>query len=315
MKKVIVTGANGFVGRHLLKKLLAEQVEVFAIVRKKIEMQELMDDYNNIKWIIGDLYYDTDAIIDSLRVNGALQADCFYHLAWNGVAACDKNNYDEQIKNIEIGMNVIRVCKEIECIKFINLGTVGEYVSLDGLINEKWVPSPADIYGAVKVAVRNLLSVKASADNIDVINTILCSTYGEFRCDDNVISYTIKKLLKREKPQFGRLEQMWDFLYVDDVAYALYLIGEKGIGGKTYSIGSGTYRHLYEYIEMIRDMIDPDLPLGIGELGDKYQKVLNSCVDTFQLQKDTGFKPMFSFEEGISNTIAYFKEEQTNENS
>lgn len=313
MKKVIVTGANGFVGRHLLKRLLEEGVEIFAIVRKVIKMEELSDEYDKINWVIGDLYQDTESIVNALLENGGGHADCFYHLAWNGVASCYKNDYEEQIKNITIGMNVLVICKAVGCTRFINLGTVGEYVSLDGLINEKWVPSPADIYGAVKVSVRNLLAVKGFLEGIDIINTILCSTYGEFRCDDNVVSYTIKKLLKKECPEYGHLKQMWDFLYVDDVAYALYLVGKKGIGGKTYSIGSGTYRYLYEYIETIRDLINPELPLGIGRLGNKYEKVLNSCVDTFQLQKDTGFKPQFSFEEGICKTIAYFQETMEDE--
>lgn len=206
-------------------------------------------------------------------------------------------------------MHAISICEDMACTRFINLGMVGEYVSLDGLINENWIPSPADVYGAVKVAVRNLLSVQASLCGIEMIDTILCSTYGEFRFDDNVISYTVKKLLKRECPEYGHLEQMWDFLYAGDAAYALYLIGQKGLGGKTYCIGSGIYRHLYEYIEVIRDMIDPSLSLGIGRLGNKYEKVLNSCVDTFQLQKDTGVRPQFSFEEGMERTIAYFKED------
>lgn len=305
MKRVIISGASGFVGRHLMGELLRQGIEVFAIARKQIEIAELAQ--YNINWVIGDLFTDKDLIIGTLESYGG-GYDCFYHLAWNGVSANEKNNYDEQIKNIEIGMNALNVCRNVSCDRFINLGTVGEYVSLDGLINEKWVPSPADIYGAFKVAVRNILAVEATRNGMEFINTILCSTYGEHRCDDNVISYTIKQLLAGNKPQYGALEQMWDFLYVEDVAYALYLIGEKGTAGKTYSIGSGIYRHLYEYVETIRDQINPELELGIGELGSKYQKVLNSCVDTFQLQKDTGFKPRYSFEEGIQRTISYFQE-------
>lgn len=308
MKKVIVTGVTGFVGRSLVKYLLKKGVQVFGIARKRAALPELEQGEENLIWIVGDLYTQADLLLQEIRKAGGQNPDCFYHLAWNGVAASMKNDYEEQIKNIAIGMNVMTLCKGLECTRFVNLGTVGEYVRLDGLINEKWVPSPADIYGAVKVAVRNLLTVRAEQEQIGIINTILCSTYGEHRCDDNVISYTIKTLLKGECPQYGSLEQMWDFLYVEDVAYALYLIGEKGICNKTYSIGSGTYRHLYEYIEEIRDIIDPALPLGIGMLGGKYKGVLNSCVDTFQLQKDTGFQPQNTFAEGIRNTIEYLKE-------
>lgn len=308
MDKVIVTGASGFIGRHLLERLLHENVQIYAVVYKMKAVDNLPDEANKIKWIVGDLLRDPDAIVQLIIQAGGGDADCLFHLAWNGVSASEKNNYEKQLSNITIGMHVISICKAIQCKKLVNLGTVGEYVSLDGLINEKWVPSPADIYGAMKVAVRNLITVQAALDDIDIINTILCSTYGEYRRDDNVISYTIKSLLNRQCPEYGSMEQMWDFLYAGDVAYALYLIGERGIAGKTYSIGSGVYRHLYEYIECIRDLIDPSLPLGIGKLGNKYEKVLNSCVDTFQLQRDTGFKPEYSFEMGIKKTITYFRE-------
>ena len=315
MKKVIVAGANGFVGRNFLPDLLARGVEIYGIARKRIAMPEIHDTAGNLHWVEGDLYTDSDAIVQDLNAQGAQGADCLYYLAWSGVNASLKNHYEEQIKNITIAQGVLKIAKALGCKRIVNLGTVGEYVSLDGLINEKWIPSPADIYGAVKVAVRNILTVQAQLEGIEIVNTILCSTYGEYRCDDNVISYTIKTLLKGEFPRYGKLEQMWDFLYIRDAVHALYLIGEKGIAGKTYSIGSGTYRHLYEYIGMIRDMIDPSLPLGIGEMGEKYEKVLNSCVDTFQLQKDTGFCPQYSFEEGIRNTITYFKERFMDENT
>jgi len=60
-------------------------------------------------------------------------------------------------------------------------------------------------------------------------------------------------------------------------------------------------------------MINPQLPLGIGILGNKYENVLSSCVNTFQLQKDTGFLPKMSFEEGILRTITYFSENMSYE--
>ena len=312
MEKIIIAGANGFVGRNFLDYLQKKDVELYGIVRQEKNLPESAE---NIHWISGDLSQNNSNIIQDLRKCHADNADCLYYLAWNGVDSHQKNNYYEQIKNITIARHILEIAKELHCKRIVNLGTVGEYVSVDGLINEKSAPSPADIYGSVKVAVRHLLTVQAELEGIDIINTILCSTYGEYRGDDNVISYTIKSLLRGECPQYGNLSQMWDFMYIQDAVHALYLIGEKGISGKTYSIGSGTYRHLYEYIEKIRDIIDPSLPLGIGNMGNKYQKVLNSCVDTFQLQKDTGFQPRFTFEEGIQNTIIYLKEWLENENT
>lgn len=103
------------------------------------------------------------------------------------------------------------------------------------------------------------------------------------------------------------LTQMWDFLYVGEVARALRLIGEKGCYGKTYGIGSGVYRQLKDYIVKIRDIINPDLMLGIGEIPSLSDKAVSSCVNIYELVKDTGFEPEVSFEEGIERTISFYK--------
>ena len=102
---------------------------------------------------------------------------------------------------------------------------------------------------------------------------------------------------------------MWDFLYVKEVARALWLIGENGNGDKIYGIGSGQYRQLKDYIYTIRDIINPDLELGIGELPQMSHKAYSSCVGIYDLMKDTNFQVEIGFEQGIKNTIKYYKNE------
>ncbi len=300
MRRIIITGITGFIGRHLYEVLKEKGVEIVAISRK-IDLS-----MESVKWIEADLSCDLDEIKKGLnKYIGTI--DVFYHLAWMGVKSKYKNTFDIQTKNITIANNVVEICKYVKCDRFINLGTVAEYVCEDGLINDKCLPSPMDLYGVMKVASRNIISTLCMYNTIEFINTIVCSTFGEYRSDDNIISYTIKSLLRNESPQYGLLNQMWDFLYVKDVANALFLIGSKGVNGKTYGIGSGRYRRLDEYIYEIRNIINPTIDLGVGILTSKYQRVLNSCVDSYQTQKDTGFYPEYSFKEGIIRTIEYYK--------
>ena len=305
MKKVIITGATGFIGRHLLDYFKDNNVEVYAVSRRPD------NSFTDVNWIIGDLKNLDDELLKQFdaHIDKESPFDCLYHLAWEGVMAGDKNLYEKQKSNIEIINNIIKICEYTGCTHIINSGTVAEYVREDGLISDKCVPSPADLYGAMKVSCRNILEVMCKEKGIDIINTIVCSTFGEYRSDDNVVSYTIKTLLNNDTPRFGALNQMWDFLYVKDVAYALYLIGEKGIYGKTYGIGSGRYKRLHEYINDIHDIMGSTADMDIGALEQKYVKVLNSCVDSYQLQKDTGFSPRYSFEEGIKRTVEYYRNE------
>ena len=98
---------------------------------------------------------------------------------------------------------------------------------------------------------------------------------------------------------------MWDYLYCEDAANALLLLAGHGRDGGIYPIGSGIARPLREYIEIIRDEIDPDLPLGFGEVPYSDKQVMHLCADISDLQRDTGFEPEVGFREGIQNTIKY----------
>lgn len=306
MKKIIISGAAGFIGRHLIEKMISENVEIFAITMNDPNFNtKNFDPTGAVKWILCDLYEQDP--YDQLITSGALDSDCFYHLAWNGVNAALKSNYDVQLTNITISTHALTLAKKLNVHKFIILGSPEEYNNQLGLINTNKAPSTKGYYGAFKVAVRYLLTSLAQKYEIQLICAVVASTYGEYRNDDNIISYTIKSLLKKQLPKYGPLTQMWDFLYVKDTVEALYLLGNRENTYKTYAISSGVYRPLSAYICEIRDIIDPSSPLGIGEVISQKDDMASSCLNSFLLQKDTGFLPQYSFNEGIQNTIDYFK--------
>lgn len=298
MKNVIITGANGFIGSWLVRKLQKENVNIVALVRKE----------NNIKNIIGLSYYVCNFEEYSTVDLPNLEYDAFYHLAWEGVSTEKKNDYQLQKKNIDLAEAAINLAVRYKCKKFIGIGTVAEYVFCEDIMNFNQRQTPNDYYGAYKVAVHYILEVLARKMNMPFIWSVIPSTYGEGRVDGNIVTYTIKSLLNNEKPKYGDLEQLWDFLYAEDVAKALYLIGEYGISGKTYGIGSGRYLKLKEYISIIRDCINPQLELGIGLLPEMSNVTKSSCVGIYDLVKDTGFQPDYTFEEGIKRTIEFMKD-------
>ena len=230
-------------------------------------------------------------------------------LVWGGV---DKNNIFLQSSNIQVAIDMLRLSKDVGCTLFVAAGTVAEYVFCKNVIDFSLKQTPNDIYGATKVAVHYLLEAIAKQIGQDMIWAVLPSTFGEGRKEDNIITYTIMTLLRGEYPRYGRLEQIWDFLYVEEVARALAELGEKGKHNMTYGIGSGVYKPLKDYIYIIRDMINPELPLGIGERVCEYAEPESSCVNIEQLTRDTGFIPQISFEEGIKRTIEYYREHNLN---
>ena len=96
---------------------------------------------------------------------------------------------------------------------------------------------------------------------------------------------------------------MWDYLHSSDAARAFRLIGEKGIDGKTYVLGSGDARPLIEYIEEIREVLAPDAKIAYGAIPYTENQVMFLQADISELQKDTGFIPKAIFKDEIRKMI------------
>ena len=300
-RNAIVMGGTGFIGSWLIRDLLRHHYSVTVLVRTvpTLEEQEKLwggaEDKRNIT-----IYRAED--ISELK-GSEMEWDVFYFLAWSGVEPEYKNDASLQISNITYALEAMVSAKELNCQKFIATGTVAEYVFCENIIDINEKPAPGDFYGAIKVSVHYMLDVLSRQISMDFIWAVLPSTFGPGRKGNNIITYTISTLLKGETPRYGDLEQLWDFLYVTEVAKALRLIGEKGIVGKIYGIGSGHYRKLKDYVKEIRDCINPELELDIGVLPEMSCRTFSSCVNIFDLINDTGFQIQVPFQEGIKRTV------------
>lgn len=300
LKKVIITGATGFIGSWLVKECLEQQMEVLALVRDTDKAQSILPKQDGLKLIS----YESNEY--KALMNSDSTIDVFFHLAWGGVSTELKNQWELQLDNIRFALEMIEYSKKINTKRFVGIGTVAEYAFCENIMDLNAKQTPSDMYGAAKTATHYLLETRARLIGMPFNWAVIPSTFGEGRKDSNIITYTITSLLKGERPSYGYLEQMWDFLYVKEVVRALCLIGEKGIPSKTYGIGSGVFKPLKDYMIAIRDIVNQDIELGIGDKPELSEKTFSSCVNTYDLLKDTGFIPQISFEEGICKSIPYY---------
>lgn len=301
MKRALILGANGFLGTNLTKHLLEQGVEVCALVQKGRSYSNIFQN-RNVKVI----EFEFESIFDIIDKVGE-DYDVLYHLAWHGVSTTHKNDILIQTQNIQFSINIIDFASFLKVKKLVFPGSASEYGCSNETINGANTPSPTDIYSAVKLSVRYICGIYAKQKNIDIIWASISSVYGPGRDDNNLITYTINSLLLKKTPQFTKLEQKWDYIYISDLAKALYLIGVFGESGKNYPLGYGASQTLREYVEIIRNLIDPNLPVDIGKIPYKNSVIDNQVLDISELFKDTGFVPEFSFEKGIKETIEYYK--------
>lgn len=302
MQSILITGADGFIGRHLIARLLKEDVRIYALVRCS---SMIYDSYESDKLFV----YKVD-LMGQIDLDITDDIDVMFHLAWAGVTPEKRNNMDVQISNIYISANCIKLAERLKVRKIIFPGSTNEYLYYGKPLDKDAVPSPSNMYGVIKITARYVCELLAKKANIAYIYTIISSIYAADRKDNNVIYYTIDKLLNNEYPSLTKLEQKWDYIYVDDVIEALLAVGSKGVAGKVYAIGHGDNWPLSKYIQIIRKEIAPNVKMGIGDIPYESNIIPSSCVNIEDLVNDTGFVPTVSFNEGIVKVINTLKKER-----
>ncbi len=304
MKRAVITGPTGAIGIALIKELIRNNIEVYAVCRpgsKRIARIPVDEKVKVIECALCD--------IKNLPSRIDKKTDVFYHFAWDGTFGESRNDMELQNNNVKFALQSVKAAKELGCTKFVGAGSQAEYGRVEGVLRPDTPAFPENGYGIAKLCAGQMTRILCGQLGIEHVWTRILSIYGPYDGENTMIMSTIRELLKGGKPALTAGEQMWDYLYSDDVAKAFRMIGEKGKNGATYCLGSGKARPLKEYVEILRDSIDSTLPLGMGErpYGDK--QVMYLCADIENLTRDTGFVPETEFGEGIIKTIEYVKKE------
>lgn len=258
--KAIVTGASGFVGSALVKELLKNDIEVLCI-DKTINTAMLPKDprVSFIELSIEEI----DKIKEKVNIN---EYSLFYHFAWVGSAGPLRMDENIQTQNALWNVKCLRVAKEIGCTKFIAAGSIMEFEVHSAMYAQESKPGMAYIYGVGKVLAHELCKPIANQIGIDLVWAYITNAYGVGECSPRFINTTLRKINNKEKLEFTAGTQNYDFIYIDDVARAFYLLGIKGKANKGYIIGSGNAKPLKEFILEMTNANSPDNPPHFGNI-------------------------------------------------
>lgn len=316
MQAVAISGCTGAIGVALINKCIEKNIKVIAYVRPDSKRRDNIPKHDLVK--ISD--YDIKEFAKMSRLSGMVKlpkVDAFYHLAWAGTFGEARNDAELQANNIQYTLDAVKLAKAMEAGVFIGAGSQAEYGRVEGVLTPDTPANPENGYGTAKLCAGQLSRIMCSQLKMKHVWTRILSVYGPYDGEGSMIMSTITKLLKGERPALTGGMQTWDYLYSDDAAEALYRIGEKSNEspysesdreGKIYCLGSGQAYPLKNYVKILRDVIDPKLELGFGELPYSDRQVMNLRVDISRLTEDTGFIPRTSFQNGIRSTIDYVRE-------
>jgi UDP-glucose 4-epimerase len=300
--KAIVTGASGFVGSALLKELLKHGIKVLAI--DCTFSTERVPDDNRVK----KLTLSIENIDELKNIIKQDEHELFYHFAWVGSAGQLRMDEMIQVTNAMWTVKCLKVAREIGCKKFICAGTIMEYEVHEAMYTQGSKPGLPYIYGVGKVLAHELCKPIANAIGIDLVWAYITNAYGVGEYSPRFINTTLRKMNNHEKLEFTAGTQNYDFIYIDDVANAFYLLGIKGKANKGYIIGSGDAKPLKEFILEMTKANSYDNPPLFGNIPFTGVNVPIETFDISEIRNDCGFKPQISFAEGTKRTKDWLKE-------
>ena len=309
MKRAIISGATGAVGTALTKVLVSNGVEVLVLCREGSKRNA-----NILEHPLVDKKYCSLEELEQLKNDTGKDYDVFYHFAWKGTTGTARNDMYLQNENVKYTLDAVNVAQRFGCHTFIGAGSQADYGRVAGKLMPETATFPENGYGMAKLCAGQMSRIACEQKNIRHIWTRILSIYGPYDGEQSMIMSTIIKLLRGERPLLTLGEQQWDYLYSMDAGYAMYSLGNKGKNGKIYCIGSGKTQPLVEYIKTMRDQINPDAELGIGEIPYDAKQVMYLCANISALKEDTEFEPQYTFEKGIQQTIEWYKKEKLYKN-
>lgn len=294
MKYIIITGAGGFVGTELTRKMVERGVHVVAvsnIFSESFPESPLID-------VIETTIDEPDSLLNQIP---DAEYDAFYHLAWVGVNGNSKSDPLVQIGNERMAVICAQVAKRIGCRRFLCAGTVAEnsVESLPRLTKT----SGGMLYGVAKHCTRLFLEAYCKNIGLPFVWMQFSNIYGPMNSTGNLVSYTLDELKKGKDALFGPAGQPYDFIFIDDLIEAVYRLGFCTANRSCYCIGSGEPRILADYLNEIGKVYGrPDL-IRIGARQDDGIRYSKEMFDNSGLVEDIGEYVRYSFSDGIRKTV------------
>lgn len=296
MHKIIVTGATGCVGSAIVRRALAQGKEVTCIVHEGSKRLANLPQDSRVKIVECNL-----SNYSSLQISG--EYDAFIHMSWEKTFGASRDDAEVQMRNIQYTLDACHLARRCGCKVFVGAGSQAEYgVQTVDLTPDLHV-NPESGYGIAKYAAGKLSAMLCKSLGIRQNWVRILSVYGPNDGENTLISYVIRELKAGRSPELTKCEQMWDYLYADDAADAILAIVENGMDGKVYPLGSGKGRKLSEYIDDIRNIVNPTISVNYGAKDYYPHQPMHLVADLQQLTADTGWKPQRNFVDGVREML------------
>ena len=299
MKKVLVTGGNGFIGRHTLQPLVDQGFEVHAVTSKPINSHTVNV---NCTWQIVNLL-DLDQIKELVLT---VKATHLLHFAWYNIPGKCLTS-EENFLWVQASLELLRHFREQGGERVVMAGSALEYDWNYGYCSEVLTPrNPHTTYGVCKNALQEMLKAYAEITKLSSAWGRVFNVYGPYDHPKRLVSSVILSLLKDEPALCSHGNQLRDYLYVEDVANAFVKLLESKVIGEI-NIASGKPMAVKEIILKIAEKLGKSDLVKLGAILASAEEPPLFAANVSRLSTEMRFLPKYDLDKGLDEAIIWWQ--------
>lgn len=299
MKKVLITGAGGFIARHTLSLLAAQGYNVHAV-----DLCNSTPPSPAVHWHVANLL-DGEQLTHLLE---GIRPTHLLHFAWYTEPGQFWNS-SLNLRWVGASLHLIEEFKRYGGKRIVGAGTCAEYNWSEGICQEDRTPlQPLTVYGACKDAVRGLLKTFAKYSSLSWAWGRIFWLFGPYEHPTRLVADVVKALFENRPANCTQGEQKRDFLYVEDVAAAFVALLNSEVQGPV-NIGMGKAIAVKDLVHQIAVLMGAEHLLRLGAVIGFPDESPLIQADTRRLSEEVGWRPRYSLEEGLQKTIDWWKQQ------
>jgi len=305
-RRILLTGAHGFIGSHLTRRLVAGGHDVGIICREQSDTGRIAD-------IIDDIEILNSDIRDLAATSGIVSSfapDVVIHLATSYAVEHTPAEIGAMMDtNVKATVNLIDSSARSGAGLFINVSTCAVYKDTGRKLSETDRLAPQNLYALTKLHSEEACSFYSSYESLPCTTLRLFPPYGPSDNARRLLPYLIRCYQDGVSPDLTTGKQKWDFVYVEDIVDAFVLAFDRGTGGaghEIYNVGTGEPIAVRDVVESIKSIMGVDEESRWGALPHRKNEVWYNSADIERIGSKLGWKPSTSIEDGLKKTVEWF---------
>lgn len=298
MKRVVVTGAAGFIGANVARRLLDDGYDPTLLTGPDSDCWRLAEIERHAPIVQLDLA-DGDAVANAV---GTARPDWILHLAAHGAYSWQTDRAAILRTNVVGTANLLEAARRAEVEAFVNTGSSSEYGLKSRAPTEDDSVEPNSAYAVAKASATMLCRHVAAADGLNLCTLRLYSAYGPWEEPKRLIPALAVEGLHGRFPPLVDPQTARDFVWVGDIVDA-YLLAARAVHaepGAVYNVGTGTQTTVGEAAEIARDVLEIDARPCWGSMPARMWDTDRWIADSRKIRDRLGWRPTRTFREGFT---------------